>query len=160
MLNPAPVILAYKFRFTQYITFRPPAHLVKSLCFYHTFNRGYTLHSASIIAYRSHYRHTVHTIHSILTLTQQALAIQPSGSEFKHSWLHSGALMLISTAQSLGCQKLLSRVALASLGSADKHYQKNLRRRLRLERVVGARLVIPCWGEGLVCCLRIWNGSS
>ena len=31
----------------------------------------------------------------------------------------------------------------------DKHYQKNLRRRLRLERVVGARLVIPRW-------VRIW----
>jgi hypothetical protein len=68
--------------------------------------------------------------------------------------VHSGALMLISTAQWLGSQKLLSRVALASKGSADKHYQKNLRRRLRLERVVDGQLVIP-WERVRIWCVEL-----
>ena len=37
----------------------------------------------------------------------------------------------------------------------DKHYQKNLRRRLRLERVADGRLVIPREGEDLPCSLII-----
>ena len=60
-----------------------------------------------------------------------------------------GGINLISTAQWLGSQKLLSRVALTSKWVIGSHYQKNLRRRLRLERVADGRLVIPCW-------VRVW----
>ena len=37
----------------------------------------------------------------------------------------------------------------------DKHYQKNLRRRLRLERVADGRLVIPRWVR-IVCVLLLY----
>ena len=47
----------------------------------------------------------------------------------------------------------LPKIAVASSSYeqrvCDKHYQKNLRRRLRLERVADGRLVIPRW-------VRIW----
>ena len=53
----------------------------------------------------------------------------------------------------------MSKIAVASSSYeqrvCDKHYQKNLRRRLRLERVADGRLVIPWWGEDLVCSVII-----
>ena len=104
-----------------------------------------------IIAYRCHYRLTVAIMHTLHTLNDTVLGDLAQVIRARVQLLHSGALNLISTAQSLGCQKLLSRVALTSKWVVGSDYQKNLRRRLRLERVVDGLLVIPWEGEGLVC---------
>ena len=96
-----------------------------------------------IIAYRCHYGLTVVIVLTLPTLKSTVLGDLAQVIRVLIQSVHSGALMLISTAQSLGCQKLLSRVALTSKWVDELHYQKNLRRRLRLERVVDGQLVIP-----------------
>ena len=79
----------------------------------------------------------------------------PSRSEYEYSRSYSGALMLYTS----GMLARMSKIAVASSSYehrvCDKHYQKNLRRRLRLERVADGRLVIPRWVR-IVCVLLLY----
>ena len=78
-----------------------------------------------VIAYRSHYKLTVdyhayptHTQGTVLGDLAQVIRVLIQS-------VHSGALIVISTAQWLGSQKLLSRVALTSKWVDEQALPKN-----------------------------------
>jgi hypothetical protein len=149
------VITPFNLLFIQYISIQASAQKVKSLCFTNTLYSS-TIHPACIIAYRSHYRHTVETRAILLTTHRGVGRASPSRSEYTDSRSHSGGINLISTAQSLGCQKLLSRVALTSNGVDGLALPKKFAAQsFALVRVADGRLVIPWEGEDLPCSLII-----